>query len=107
MQQQQQQTDVASSSASPAKPTVADNIASELSALRDELERVAHDVRMKSKGASAEVQDTRRALEREIKRFSADITVAADETRKDLKQTGKDLRMRLQQLANQIVLPSS
>jgi len=105
--QEQQQSDADHPSAKPSNDTMARNIASELSDLRNELERVAHDVRMKSKGAGAEVQDTRRALEEEIKRFSADIAVAADQTRQDLKRTGKDLHSRLQKLANQIVLPPS
>ncbi len=107
MQQQQTQNNADSSTANRSERTVVDSISSELSAMRDELERIAHDVRMKSKGASAEVQDRRRVIEREIKRFSAEISVAADETRQDLKETGEALRMRLHELANQLALPSS
>ena len=40
-------------------------------------------------------------------RAVADISVAADETREDLKETGKNLRNRLRDLANQVALPSS
>ena len=107
MQPQQTQNEAQRSAANRSERTVADNISSELSAMRDELERLAHDVRMKSKGASADVQDRRRAIEREIKRFSAEITVAADETRQDLKEAAEALRTRLHKLANQLALPSS
>ena len=107
MQQQHAQNTVHDSTANRSERTVADNISSELSAMRDELERVAHDVRMKSKGAGAELQERRRTIEREIKRFSAELSVAADETRQDLKAAGQALRTRLHQLANEIALPSS
>lgn len=87
-------------------PTVGQNVAEELSRLRDDLWRMASAVQMKAKGASAEVQSTRQALQREVERFSEQVKDAADDTREDLKQTGEDLRMRFQKLANQIVLPA-
>ncbi|MGB5703516.1 MAG: hypothetical protein WBM48_11925 [Polyangiales bacterium] len=77
----------------------------ELHRLRDELSRTAHDIRMKTKGAGAEVQDTRRMLEREAKRFSAEVEEAVQRTQEDLLEAGKNLRMRFQKLANQVVLP--
>ena len=77
----------------------------ELIQLRNDLSRIAQDVRMKSKGASAEIQHTRRMLEREVKRFSAEVGQAVDRTQHDLMQLGNDLRMRYQKLTNQIVLP--
>ncbi len=91
----------------PSKPTVRENVTEELTRLRDELSRTAHELRMKSKGASAEVQDTRKMLEREAKRFSAEVEEAVERTQDDLIQAGKDLRMRFQKLTNQIVTPPS
>lgn len=87
--------------------SVRENVAQELSHLRDDLWRIAEDVRMKAKGASTEIQSTRQALEREVQRFSDQIKDAADDTQDDLKQVGEDLRMRLQKLANQIAMPAS
>lgn len=86
-------------------PTVRENVQDELIRLRDDLYRIAHEVRMKSKGAGAEIQDTRRMLEREMKRFSAEVGQAIDRTQRDLLQLGDDLRSRYQHLANQIALP--
>jgi phosphoglycerate-specific signal transduction histidine kinase len=91
----------------PSQPSVGENVSEELTRLRDELSRTAHSLRMKSKGASAEVQDTRRMLEREAKRFSAEVGEAVERTQEDLIQAGKDLRMRFQKVASQIVLPPS
>ncbi len=91
----------------PSEPTVGENVSEELNRLRSELSRTAHEIRMKSKGASAEVQDTRRMLEREAKRFSAEVEDAVERTQEDLVRAGKDLRMRFQKLANQIVMPSN
>lgn len=85
--------------------TVRENVQEELIRLRDDLYRIAHDVRMKSKGASAEIQDTRRMLEREVKRFGAEVGQAIDRTQQDLVELGEDLRMRYQKLTNQIVFP--
>jgi hypothetical protein len=87
------------------EPTVRENVQEELLRLRDDLYRIAHDVRMKSKGASAEIQDTRRMLEREVKRFGAEVGQAIDRTQQDLVQLGDDLRLRYQKLANQIAFP--
>ncbi len=81
------------------------NVEEELLRLRDDLYRIAKDIRMKSKGASAEIQHTRQMLEREVKRFGAEVQQAADRTQQDLLQLGGDLRMRYQKLANQIVFP--
>ena len=89
------------------EPTVRKNVSEELNRLRDELARTAHDIRMKSKGASAEVQDTRRMLEREATRFSAEVEEAVERTQEDLLEAGKDLRIRFRTLANQIVLPAN
>jgi ElaB/YqjD/DUF883 family membrane-anchored ribosome-binding protein len=89
----------------PSGPTVRENMNQELHRLRDELSRTAHDIRMKTKGAGAEVQDTRRMLEREAKRFSAEVEEAVQRTQEDLLEAGKNLRMRFQKLANQVVLP--
>lgn len=89
------------------QPIVRENVAEELSQLRNDLWRVAHEVRMKSKGASAEVKSSRAALEREVERFSEQVKGAAEEAQEDLKQIGEDLRMRLQKLVNQIVMPPS
>lgn len=89
----------------PSTPSVRENVTEELTRLRDELSRTAHELRMKSKGASAEVQDTRKMLEREAKRFGAEVEEAVERTQEDLIQAGKDLRMRFQKLANEIVLP--
>jgi len=89
--------------ASTQPQTVRENVTDELSRLRDNLTRIAHDVRMKSKGASAEVKATRDKLEKEVERFSADVEKAADETKKDLMRVGQDLQMRFEKLANQVV----
>lgn len=89
------------------EPTVRANVAEELKRLRDELSRTAHEIRMKTKGASAEVQDTRRMLEREVKRFGAEVEEAAERTQEDLLKVGKDLRKRFDKLANEIVLPAN
>lgn len=89
-----------------AKPTVRHNVGEELGRLRDDLMRTAHELRMKSKSASAEVLSTLSALEREAERFSDEVATAAKETGEDLKQVGDDLRIRFQKLANQIVMPS-
>ena len=64
------------------EPTVRENVQEELLRLRDDLYRIAHDVRMKSKGASAEIQDTRRMLEREVKRFGAEVGIKTDGRRR-------------------------
>jgi hypothetical protein len=87
------------------EPTVRENLTEELARLRDELARTAHEIRMKSKGAGAEVQDTRRMLDREAKRFSAEVEEAVERTQEDLIRAGKDLKQRFQKLANQIVMP--
>lgn len=89
------------------QPNVRENVAGELRRLRDDLWRIAEDVRMKAKGASAEVESTRRALEREVERFSDEVKDAAENTRGDLKEVGEDLRTRFRKLANQIVMPAS
>lgn len=81
-------------------------VARKASHLRDNLWRLAHEVRMKSKGASAEVKSTRVALEREVERFSEQVKSAAEEPYDDLQQQAEDLRMRFQKLANQIVMPA-
>jgi hypothetical protein len=44
-------------------------------------------------------------LEREAKRFSAEVEEAVQRTQEDLLEAGKNLRMRFQKLANQVVLP--
>ena len=85
-----------------AQPTVGENVADELSRLRDRLSRLAQEVRMKSKGASDEIQNTREVLEKEVKRFSDEVQSAAGDTRDDLQEVGQDLQARLQGLANQI-----
>ena len=46
-------------------------------------------------------------LEREAKRFSAEVEEAVERTQEDLIEAGKDLRMRFQKLRNQIVMPPS
>ena len=94
------------SSVQERKP-VGENVVKELKDLRDELSRTAHEIRMKSKGASAEVRDTGRDLEREVQRFSAQVDSAAKDTAEYLRRVGKDLRARFQQLASQIVGPAS
>ena len=87
--------------------TVGENVQEELMRLRDDLHRVAHDVRMKTKGAGAEIQDTRRMLEREAKRFSAEVEEAVDRTQADLLEAGKALRTRFEKLANKIAFPAN
>ena len=89
----------------PSEPSVRENLTEEVNRLRDELSRTVHDIRMMSKGASAEVQDTLRMLEREAKRFSAEAEEAVERTQEDLVQAGKDLQMRFQTLANHIAMP--
>ncbi|MDH3653636.1 MAG: hypothetical protein OEN21_05160 [Myxococcales bacterium] len=89
----------------PSEPTVRETVTDELTRLRDELSRTAHEIRMKSKGASAEAQDTRRMLEREAKRFSAEVEEAVERTQEDLVEAGKDLQMRFQELAKQLAHP--
>lgn len=100
-------TPQASSTASRSDRSVGENVQKELMSLRSELERIAHDLRMKSKGASAEIQDTRRMLEREAKRFGAEVEEAVDRTQRDLIESGRALRVRFQQLADEIALPSN
>jgi predicted translin family RNA/ssDNA-binding protein len=90
---------------SPNEPRVRGNAQEDLVRLRDELYRLAHDVRMKSKGAGAEVQDTQRMLESEVLRFGAEIDQAVEKTQDQLRRLGDDLRARYQKLANQIALP--
>ncbi len=90
---------------SAGEQSVRENVQDELIRLRTDLYRIAHEVRMKSKGASAEVQDTRRMLEREVKRFGAEVGQAVERTQQDLIRFGDDLRLRYQKLANQIALP--
>jgi uncharacterized coiled-coil DUF342 family protein len=97
MEQQVQSTE--------SKPPVAQNVTDELTSLRTELQRTVHDLRMKTKGASAEVQHTLKVLDEEVKRFAGQVADAAEETRTDLKKVGTDLRMRVQKLANQVTLP--
>jgi len=96
-----------SNSSSQTRKPVGESVAKELKDLRDELTRTAHDIRMKSKGASEEVRNTGRELEREVQRFSARVDAAAKDTAEDLRRVGKDLRARFQQLTNEIVGPSS
>jgi hypothetical protein len=84
-----------------------ENVQEELVRLRVDLNRIAHDIRMKSKGASAEIQQTRRILERELRRFGAEVDQLIDRTREDLVEVGKDLRMRFTKLAHQIAFPAS
>ena len=103
--QENMNTQSATKHQKPSEPTVRENVSEELARLRDELSRTAHEMRMKTKGASAAVQDTRRMLEREAQRFSAEVEEAVERTQEDLMRAGKDLRMRFQKLANHIVRP--
>jgi ketosteroid isomerase-like protein len=89
------------------EPTVRKNVQEELMRLRVDLNRIAHEIRMKSKNASAEIQDTRQVLERELRRFGTEVDQAIDRTREDLVEAGKDLRMRFTKLAHQIAFPAS
>lgn len=86
---------------------VREDRAEHLMQLRDELARRAHELRMKSKGSSAEVQDTLRMLDREAKRFSAEVEEAVEHTQSDLIDFGEKLQKRFQKLANQIAMPPS
>jgi hypothetical protein len=88
------------------EPTVAQNVTTELTNLRNEMQRMIDDLRTKTKGASAEAQHSLDALDQEVKRFASDVADAANETRSDLRKVGMDLRMRVQKLANQVALPS-
>jgi hypothetical protein len=83
-------------------PSVRDNVTAELQRLRDELSRTVEEIRMKTKDASAEVQDTRKMLEREAERFGAEVEEAVDRTQEDLVRAGQDLRKRFQKLASEI-----
>jgi len=96
-----------SNPSSPSPQPVGKKVANDLNDLRDELSRTAHEIRMKSKGASAEIQNTGRELEQEVQRFSAQVDAAAKDTAEDLRRVGKDLRDRFQKLAAQIIGPSS
>lgn len=89
------------------EPTVRENVKEELTRLRDQLSRTAHEMRMKTKNAGDEILETRDRLEQEVKRFNAEVDQAVEDTQADLVETGKELRMRFQKLANQIVLPPS
>jgi light-regulated signal transduction histidine kinase (bacteriophytochrome) len=91
----------------PSKPTVRENVTEELHRLRTQLSRTAHEIRMKSKGAGAEVKDTLTMLEREAKRFSAEVDEAVERTQEDLIRAGKDLQTRFEKLANQIAMPAN
>lgn len=88
------------------QPTVAQNVAGELSSLRIEMERMINDLKMKTKSSSAEARHTLEALDVEVKRFASDVVDVAEDTHDDLRKVGMDLRMRIQKLANQVVLPS-
>jgi len=83
------------------------DLGDQLIQLRDELARRAHDLRMKSKGSSADVHDTRRMLEREAKRFSVEVEEAVERTQRDLISAGKALQVRFRKLANEIAMPPS
>jgi hypothetical protein len=89
------------------EPHRREDLGDQLLQLRDELARRAHDLRMKSKGSSSEVHDTRRMLEREAQRFSVEVEEAVERTQRDLINAGKALQMRFQALANQIAMPPS
>ncbi len=88
------------------KPTVATNVTSAVKALRIELDRMIQDLRVKTKGASAEARHTLDVLDEEVKRFGGEVANASEETRADLEKVGADLRARVQKLVNQIALPS-
>ena len=105
--QETMNTQVTTQHANPSEPTVRAKVSEELTRLRDELSRTAHEMRMKTKDASAEVQETRKNLEQEVKRFSAEVDQAVERTQDDLVQVGKDLRARFQKLAHQIAPSSS
>lgn len=89
------------------QPSVQQDLEEQLIQLRDELSRTAHELRMKSKGSSAEVHDTLKMLDREAKRFRAEVEEAVERTQRDLIDFGEVLQMRLQKLANQIAMPPS
>ncbi len=86
--------------------TVARNVTSAVADLRIELDRMIQDLRVKTKGASAEAQHTLEILDREVKRFGGEVANATSETRSDLEKVGQDLRARVQKLINQVALPS-
>lgn len=81
--------------------SVRENVSEELVQLRDDLSRIAHDMRMKTKDASDEIKDTQRKLEREAKRFGEEIERAVDRTQEDLVKVGRDLRRRYEKLADE------
>lgn len=88
------------------EPTVATNVTTAVTALRIELERMIQDLRVKTKGASAEARHTLDVLDEEVKRFGGEVAEATAETRADLEKVGADLRARVQKLINQVALPS-
>jgi ElaB/YqjD/DUF883 family membrane-anchored ribosome-binding protein len=105
--QETMNTQATTQHAKPSEPSVRAKVSEELTSLRDELSRTAHEMRTKTKDASAEIQETRKSLEQEVKRFSAEVDQAVERTREDLVKVGKDLRTRFQKLADQIALPSN
>lgn len=77
--------------------------AQKLATLRIEVDRLSHDVRMKTVGAGAEHRARARTLAREAKQFAARVSAGEDD-RAPLMAVGEQLHARLRRLATQIAM---
>jgi hypothetical protein len=79
-----------------------DQARQELTELRDELARMAKDLRMKTLGAGAEAQGTLSALETEYRRFATQVDLPAQERLENIRQLGERLKRRFEKLHHQL-----
>lgn len=87
-----------------ADPTRRKYAARELALLRVHLERLAHEMRMKTLGTGAEMQDRSRVLAQRVAWFSEQVSEAEHSSHNELRRIGDDLHVRLQKLAHEVAM---
>ncbi len=76
----------------------------ELAILRAHLERLAHEMRMKTRGADAELRDRSRMLAREVTWFSEQASKPETKSHDYLIRLGASLHRQLGELRNQVAI---
>ena len=76
----------------------------ELAILRTHLERLAHEMRMRTRGAGAKMQDQSRVLAREVMWFSEQASQVDSDSRDSLLRIGASLHRQLRELRHQVAM---
>lgn len=79
-----------------------EGVETELKWLKSDLKRLADDIRDKVDEAGKDATDAWKKLEAERQRFSKQVEQAAEESWKDLRQVGAELKRRLQSLRDEL-----